>query len=93
MTKSCGNCARGWIRENGAISCGAGVNDAALAGDCEGINPIWAERKYDPSRVTAMLTGNLDLAAEPLGSDCENMAPADGKDCNMWKLELSNGKA
>ena len=89
MIKICKNCARGWLRENGAICCGAGVDDDGLAGNSDGVNPIWAERKYNPARIIAILSNNSDLAAEPLGSDCENMDPIDGSDCKMWEAQIT----
>ncbi|AMX93654.1 MULTISPECIES: hypothetical protein [Mesorhizobium] len=82
--RKCGTCARGWLRDNGLISCGAGVDDAALL-EGGGDNPIWAERKYGKARMTALLFGGS--TAEPDGSNCERMRPEDGAECRMWKKQ------
>lgn len=80
----CGTCSRGWKNGKGTISCGAGVDQDALAGDSAGVNPIWAERKYGKSRLMAILAGNVAGAAEPEGSNCEDLNPNDGAQCKTW---------
>ena len=81
MEKNCGSCDRGFLRENGKISCGAPVDDYALKGG-DGINPVWAERKYGPERIRKALMGDT---SEPEGSDCEDMDPNDGSNCQMFE--------
>jgi hypothetical protein len=71
----CDTCSRSWTGSDGRIHCGAGV------GYEEG-DPIWAERKYGDARMLALLTGAGD--SEPVGMDCENMAPDDGAACKIW---------
>lgn len=79
--KRCGTCARGWLRDNGLISCGAGVDDSTVGEG--GDNPIWAVRKYGQARIMAVLLGGS--AADPEGSNCERMRPDDGAECRIWK--------
>lgn len=80
---SCGSCARGFTKTDGKVACGAPVDDCALAGD-EGVNPIWAERKYGRPRILAMLAG-MKSGLEPKGADCDDMAFDDGAKCKMWR--------
>jgi hypothetical protein len=85
--KRCGTCARGWKNDKiGKIACGAPVDEDALRGSDVGVNPIWAERKYDPRRIAMIAANDPKAAEEPIGSDCENMDPSDGADCKMWEV-------
>jgi hypothetical protein len=69
----CGNCSRGYKRENNLISCGAGFEE----------NPIWAKRKYS---ATGILYAMLAEGKLPPGSDCEAMKPDDGINCPAWEI-------
>lgn len=88
--RACWTCDRSWARSSSSAaqpsddvySCGAGVDDAALAEGLHGRNPIWAERKYGTARLLAMLLDGD--ATVPDGSDCENMRGEDGADCALW---------
>lgn len=82
MANTCGTCARGYRRDNGNISCGAAVDDAALRAGEAGMNPIWAERKYHRVRLFLMLAGK---PTNDEGIDCENMRPDDGARCRVWQ--------
>lgn len=96
--KRCGTCARGCYRPNGAIACGAPVDEDAILGRA-GMNAIWAERKYSISRLNALAGAigraqrgqppipELDarLAREPEGADADCMHPNDGATCKMWQ--------
>ena len=81
--RACWTCDRARPRQaaEDLYSCGAGVDDAALAESLPGRNPIWAERKYGTARILGMLAGD---ATVPDGSDCERMRGEDGADCALW---------
>lgn len=97
-TKRCGTCARASYRQDGMIACGAPVDQDALLGRA-GVNPIWAERKYNPDRIAGLAAAlarakkwlppdtdaDAKLAREPEGSDAECMHPSDGITCKMWQ--------
>ena len=84
----CANCRFGHDnhRDNGKLACGAGVDDGALTGEFEGVNPIWAVRKYSLHGIRAMLATSGGL---PKGFDCQNLWPSDGRDCAKfeWRAE------
>ena len=82
--QNCGSCERAWTGKDGRVHCGAPVDDFALAGG-EGVNPIWAERKYSSIRIGLMLLGQ---PTNDKGIDCENMDPADGANCKVFKARL-----
>jgi hypothetical protein len=79
--RSCRSCGRGILKENGRVSCGAGVDDGAID-EPDGVNPIWAERKYGEQSILTVLRGG----SLPAGSDCEDLDPNDGRDCKTWAL-------
>ena len=87
MAQSCGTCSRGWKNMKGTISCGAAVDQDAFIGDNTGVNPIWAERKYGQRRLLAILLNDVSGAAEPEGSNCEDLDFSDGIQCKMWRNE------
>ncbi|WP_027578516.1 hypothetical protein [Bradyrhizobium sp. Ai1a-2] len=96
--KRCGTCARACYRQDGMIACGAPVDQDAIMGR-GGVNPIWAERKYNLDRIGGLVTAlsraqkglppdlqsDAKLAREPEGSDAECMHPNDGNTCRMWQ--------
>ena len=79
--KRCDTCGRGWRRDNGNIACGAPVDDDAFHGG-KGQNAVWAERKYSPAGIAAVLLG---FGGSVNGTDCENMRPDDGASCKLWR--------
>lgn len=95
--RKCGTCGRGVYRADGAIACGAAVDQDALLGR-GGINPIWAERKYSLGRIGGLAAAlaraqsglppdqesDAKVASEPEGSDAECMHPNDGATCKTW---------
>ena len=83
---TCGRCARGWRRENGNIACGAPVDEVSFTGG-DGINAIWAERKYGKfARVVAgAIAFGMPVGPPPEGIDAENMDPNDGTGCKMFE--------
>jgi hypothetical protein len=97
VDRRCGTCDRGFYQANGMVSCGAPVDEGAILSG-NGVNPIWAERKFNPMRLIGLaaalhraqawerpdLTADAKVAAEPEGSDCESMRPNDGATCKMW---------
>lgn len=81
----CGYCAHAFIgKVNGRVHCGHGVDDAALKNGEPGKNPIWAERKYGSLNIITGLAGSTKQLDNG-GTDCENMAFADGATCKVWK--------
>lgn len=101
----CGTCARGFYRtDNGMVSCSARVDEDAILGR-GGINPIWAERKYNIGRIGGLAAAlaraqkglppnqeaDAKVAVAPEGSDFENMPPNDGAACKMWKAHPELG--
>jgi hypothetical protein len=83
--QSCGTCAYSWSRlADTLVSCGAPVDDDALRGG-EGVNPIWAERKYGKQRIlSVMLGGSPD---EPPGANPQRLSRDDGRECRMWQAK------
>jgi hypothetical protein len=60
------------------------VDDFALRGG-EGVNPIWAERKYSPLRLLSLMSGVPGDGEYVPGTEHNDMAPSDGGTCKMWK--------
>lgn len=90
----CATCRWGYL-DQGRVVCGAPVDDAALRGairsyDDGGVNPIWAERKYGPLRILAILSGVPGDSEDVPGMEHDNLRPSDGEDCKMW--ESNNGR-
>lgn len=81
---NCGNCGYSWSHlADELVSCGAPVSDDALQDGGNGINPVWAERKYSLRGIIAsLLAGSAD---EPLGSNPERLSPDDGVECKTWR--------
>lgn len=86
VPRSCGTCGFSWSHlANELVSCGAPVDDDALAGKGTGVNPVWAERKYSPLRIMAALSGGS--TEEPPGSNPERLSPGDGEHCKTWRAK------
>ena len=84
--QNCGNCGFSWSHlADQLVSCGAPVDDDALAGREPGVNPVWATRKYGRMRIMVALLGGS--TEEPPGSNPERLSPDDGKYCKMWRAK------
>jgi hypothetical protein len=87
---SCGTCGYSWSHlADSLVSCGAPVDDDALRGG-EGINPVWAERKYGRKRILLVMLGGS--AVDPPGSNPNSLSPDDGLSCQMWRAKTAAGE-